>query len=179
MLVGSFASMAYGEPRLTNDIDIVVRLDLAAADRLCAAFPAPDFYVSQSAAREAVLTRGQFNVIHPPSGNKIDFMIARDDPWGRSQLARRVRKPLLPNRDTFVAAPVLPQGRVGETSPRHCRHVAGQRRRDRQRVHSPLGRATRPHGTVAGRPRPAAAACVSCLRGHFRTAKTGRPRASP
>ncbi len=105
MLVGSFASAAYGEPRLTHDIDIVIQLGIDAVDRLCSAFPAPEFYVSLSAARDAVARRGQFNVIHPTSGNKIDFMIARNDAWGQSQLARRVRKPILPDRPTFVAAP--------------------------------------------------------------------------
>ncbi len=105
MVVGSFASTMYGEPRLTHDIDIVVQLGLDAADGLCGAFPAPEFYVSTSAAREAVRMRGQFNVIHPASGNKIDFMIARDDPWGRSQLARRGPRPMLPEREVFVAAP--------------------------------------------------------------------------
>jgi hypothetical protein len=52
-----------------------------------------------------VLGNGQFNVIHPASGNKIDFVMARDDAWGRSQLARRIRKPILPDREAFVAAP--------------------------------------------------------------------------
>jgi hypothetical protein len=105
MLVGSFASAAYGEPRLTHDIDIVIELGLHAVDRLCSAFPSPEFYVSVSAAREAVARRGQFNVIHPASGNKIDFLIARNDAWGQSQMARRTRKPILPDRPTFVAAP--------------------------------------------------------------------------
>jgi hypothetical protein len=105
MVVGSFASATYGEPRFTNDIDIVIQLSAGDVDRLCEAFPAPEFYVSASAAREAVLRRGQFNVIHPSSGNKIDFMVARDDPWGRSQLARRVHRPILPDCKTFAAAP--------------------------------------------------------------------------
>jgi len=105
MVVGSFASSTYGEPRLTHDIDIVVSLRADAVDRFCVAFPAPEFYVSASAAREAVQMRGQFNVIHPASGNKIDFMIAKDDAWGRSQLSRRCALPILADRETFVAAP--------------------------------------------------------------------------
>ena len=105
MLVGSFASATYGEPRMTHDIDIVLRLTMDAVDRLCNAFPSPEFYVSTSAAQEAVRMRGQFNVIHPASGNKIDFMMARDDAWGRSQLARRRRQPILADRETFVASP--------------------------------------------------------------------------
>lgn len=105
MVVGSFASARYGEPRLTHDIDIVVDLSIEGVERLCGAFPAPEFYVSASAAREAVQLRRQFNVIHPASGNKIDFMIARADAWGRSQLARRRRQPILADRETFLAAP--------------------------------------------------------------------------
>jgi hypothetical protein len=54
MVVGSFASIAYGEPRLTNDIDIVVQLNFEQADLLCNAFPDPEFYVSVAAARDTV-----------------------------------------------------------------------------------------------------------------------------
>ena len=67
--------------------------------------PRAEFYVSRAAAREAVARQGQFNVIHPASGNKIDFMLARGDAWGKTQLARRRRQPILPDRDTFVATP--------------------------------------------------------------------------
>jgi hypothetical protein len=104
-LVGSYASAVYGEPRFTHDIDIVVHLTWDSASRLCAAFPAPEFYVSQAAAREAVAEHTQFNVIHPASGNKIDFMIPRNDTWGRTQLTRRIRRPILPDREGFVASP--------------------------------------------------------------------------
>jgi hypothetical protein len=83
MLVGSFASIAYGEPRLTQDIDIVVDLALAQVDAFCAAFPAPEFYLSDKGVREAVQARFQFNVLHPSSGNKIDFILPRTDAWYR------------------------------------------------------------------------------------------------
>jgi predicted nucleotidyltransferase len=105
MVVGSFASAVYGEPRLTHDIDIVVDLSAGQVTRLCAAFPEPEFYVSDLAAREATEVRGQFNVIHPASGNKIDFMIARNDAWGRSQLERRTRRTILPERESYLATP--------------------------------------------------------------------------
>ena len=89
LLVGSMASMAYGEPRMTRDIDLVVDLRADEVDAVCDAFPDSDFYVSRAAAREAVRRRKQFNIIHPASGNKIDLIIAHDDAWGRTQLARR------------------------------------------------------------------------------------------
>jgi hypothetical protein len=105
LLVGSLASGVYGEPRLTRDIDVVIELGTLQAARLCQAFPAPEYYVSEKAAQEAVATMGQFNVIHPASGNKIDFIIARRDAWGRSQISRRRREQILPGRDGYTAAP--------------------------------------------------------------------------
>lgn len=105
MLVGSLASMLYGEPRMTRDIDFVVDLPVSRAEALCAEFPSPEFYVSLPAARQAAAQGGQFNVIHPSSGNKIDLMIARRDAWGRTQLARRLRKEVLQGTTGFVASP--------------------------------------------------------------------------
>jgi hypothetical protein len=104
LLVGSLASGVYGEPRLTHDIDVVIELRADQVARLCEAFPASDYYVSEKAAREAVVRGGQFNVIHPASGNKIDFMIARQDAWGRSQVGRRRREQILPDRSGYTAA---------------------------------------------------------------------------
>ena len=60
LLVGSLASGVYGEPRLTRDIDIVVELQPRQVSKLCAAFPSPDYYVSEKAAVEAITASGQF-----------------------------------------------------------------------------------------------------------------------
>ncbi len=105
LLVGSLASGVYGEPRLTHDIDVVLELRPDQVAQLCAAFPAGDYYVSERAAREAVARGSQFNVIHPASGNKIDFMLARQDAWGRSQISRRRLEQILPGRPGYTAAP--------------------------------------------------------------------------
>ena len=105
MIVGSFASAVYGEPRFTHDIDIVVDLSDRVVSDVVQAFPAPSFYVSESATREAIRTNTQFNVLHPESGNKIDFMLPRSDEWGRTQLERRRHLLLLPDQMGFVASP--------------------------------------------------------------------------
>ena len=105
MLVGSLASGVYGEPRLTHDIDVIVELRPEQVGPLCEAFPDQEYYVSARAARQAVSGGGQFNVIHPASGNKVDFIMARRDAWGRSQLARRQRKLVLPDRSGYTARP--------------------------------------------------------------------------
>jgi hypothetical protein len=105
LIVGSFASIAYGEPRMTRDIDIVVDLKPDQVDRFCAAFPETDYYVSTAAALQAVREGGQFNVIHPASGNKLDFIVARRDAWGQEQLRRRQRVLILPGLSGYAASP--------------------------------------------------------------------------
>lgn len=105
MLVGSFASTAYGEPRFTQDIDIVVDLPATLVPLFCGAFPAPEFFLSEDAVRSAVQARFQFNVLHPATGNKIDFILPRTDEWGRAQLERKQRVQLLPDCEGFAARP--------------------------------------------------------------------------
>jgi hypothetical protein len=104
-VVGSYASGAWGEPRMTRDIDFVIRLAADQVDSLCAAFPDVSFYVSRSAAAEAVERRSQFNVIHPASGNKIDFMVLGTGDWPDSQLVRRTKVTFQPGATGYVAAP--------------------------------------------------------------------------
>jgi len=105
MLVGSFASGAYGEPRLTQDIDVVVDLPQSRVGEFCGAFPSQEYYVSPEAASRAAECGGQFHIIHPTSGNKIDVLIARTDAYGRAQLARRQRVRILPDQDGYTARP--------------------------------------------------------------------------
>jgi len=104
-LVGAFASFAYGEPRFTRDIDFVVKLEPRDVALLVAAFPEPDFEMSETVVQESVRRGEEFSVIHPTSGNKIDFIPTRNDAWGRGQVERRVRLKLIPDREAFVASP--------------------------------------------------------------------------
>jgi hypothetical protein len=103
-IVGSFASGVWGESRFTQDIDILIELSTQAVQPLCEAFPDSEFYVSQTAANEAVVHHSQFNVIHPASGTKIGFMVAGSTAWARGQLERRKRIRFFPDQDGAVAA---------------------------------------------------------------------------
>jgi len=88
---GSVASMIYGEPRYTNDMNIVVRLDDRQARAVTAAFAGEEWYISEEAALEAVRRRGMFNIIHAPSGLKVDLIVASDSAYDTSRFSR-VRK---------------------------------------------------------------------------------------
>lgn len=104
-VVGSFASGVWGESRFTQDIDVVLHLPPGRVAALCASFAAPEFYVSEVAARDAVARGGQFNVIHPASGNKIDFILVGDRAWQQNQLHRRITVQVFPDCEVAFAAP--------------------------------------------------------------------------
>lgn len=89
-VTGSMATIAFGEPRLTIDVDIVADLKRSHVGALCDAFAAPDFYCSRAMIVDAIRHRSQFNIIHPFSGVKVDVMVPADSAFNRSRLDRRV-----------------------------------------------------------------------------------------
>jgi hypothetical protein len=88
LVTGSVAAMAYGEPRLTNDIDIVAAIEEKHIAGLLEAFPPEQYYISEDAILEAIKYQKQFNVIHPASGLKIDLIIRSHTPFNDSRFLR-------------------------------------------------------------------------------------------
>jgi len=129
LITGSVATIYWGEPRLTRDVDVVVQIALRDVERLVAAFPAPAFYVSDEAAEQAVRRRGQFNVIQPASGLKIDVMVAVMDAFDHSRFAR-IHRVDLGGFEANMSAPddailkKLVYYREG-ASEKHLRDIAG------------------------------------------------------
>jgi hypothetical protein len=99
------ATIAYGEPRLTNDIDVVIDLPLHKIREFCDCFSDPDFYVSRDTVKEAVQSKHQFNILHPESGLKIDFIVMTESAFDQSRRGRRTMLPILPDREVAFAAP--------------------------------------------------------------------------
>jgi hypothetical protein len=89
LVTGSVAAMAYGEPRLTNDIDIVAGVEEGHIRGLLEAFPEDEFYIRADMIRQAIGQPGQFNIIHPASGLKVDVIIRRDTPFDQSRFSRK------------------------------------------------------------------------------------------
>lgn len=105
LVTGSIATILYGEPRFTNAIDVVVQLPLDRAEALVAAFPAGEFDVDLEQVRAAIARRGQFNIIHPASGLKVDVMIPAMDDFDRSRFARTRRVRPAAGLEADFAAP--------------------------------------------------------------------------
>ena len=129
-MTGSTATITYGEPRFTNDIDVVVDLPAARVDDLLAAFSGDEFYISRSAVEAAVAREHQFNILHPTSGLKVDVIVASQSEFDRGRLQRARRLAVLSDRTVSFASPEdvilkkLLYFREGG-SEKHLRDIAG------------------------------------------------------
>ncbi|MBM3294878.1 MAG: nucleotidyltransferase family protein [Candidatus Aminicenantes bacterium] len=130
LITGSMASMAYGEPRLTNDIDVVVDLRKGDVSRLANCFPENEFYFDIETARNAVHRKTQFNIIHPASGLKIDLIVAKADDFDVSRFRRARRLKPFEDTEADFASPEdviikkMEYYREGQ-SDKHLRDIAG------------------------------------------------------
>jgi hypothetical protein len=103
---GSVASIFYGEPRLTHDIDFVVYLSERDVQRLAAVFPTPDFYFPPI---ETVLgevrrdQQGDFNIIHTATGFNADMYLGGRD--GLNAWGFRMRRQIQFENETVILAP--------------------------------------------------------------------------
>ena len=82
------ASSVHGEPRSSADAVVVVALEDESVPELMAALES-DFYISETAVRDAVLRRSSFNVFDLETFFKGDVFVAGDGPLDCGQLARR------------------------------------------------------------------------------------------
>lgn len=104
-VTGSVATIFFGEPRFTNNIDIVAAIPTNEIKAFCRAFPAPEYYLSEEAAKRAVSNCSQFNILHPSSGLKVDIIVPPDTPFNRSRFSRTTH--VKPSKDftaTFSSA---------------------------------------------------------------------------
>jgi hypothetical protein len=104
-VTGSTVTIFYGEPRFTNDIDIVADLSADQVEEFCGQFPEDDFYVSAAAARDAVHRKSMFNIIHPRSGLKVDVMVPASSDFNRSRFERARRVHVGDDWDASFSSP--------------------------------------------------------------------------
>ena len=105
LVTGSTATIAFGEPRFTNDVDIVIDLKSNQVDSFCQSFPKDEFYLNESTVRDAVKQKRQFNVIHPSSGLKVDFIIRKETPFDDSCFERAQQIRPATDFDALFASP--------------------------------------------------------------------------
>lgn len=129
-VTGSCAAMSYGEPRLTNDIDIVAAIRPEHLSRLLQRFSMPEFSLREEAVREAVSRQHQFNILHPASGLKVDVIVRGTSEFSDQQFSRRRRLSLGGHASVDFASPEdiilskMDSYREG-ASEKHLRDIAG------------------------------------------------------
>lgn len=101
---GSFASAVYGEPRATNDVDVIACLRLADVSKFVRAL-GEDVYVDDTVIRDAILNSRSFNIIDESTFVKIDVFVPPPGPLGEGQLRRRRKLSLTEDLETWVLGP--------------------------------------------------------------------------
>ncbi len=104
-ITGSMGSIFYGEPRFTNDIDVVVDIDKRYVPGLVSSFPEGEFYINEDAIHDAIKHKRQFNIIHPSSGLKIDVIVSKKDDFDNSRFARKHRISPIENTEANLSSP--------------------------------------------------------------------------
>ena len=86
VVTGGIASIIYGEPRLTNDVDLVINLKSEDVGRFIPLFPLDKFYCPPEEAIRLEIgraSRAHFNLIHHETGFKADCYLLGSDPLHR------------------------------------------------------------------------------------------------
>ena len=94
LVSGSIASILYGEPRATMDIDLGIFINDQDYSILSQIYPDTDFYVPPEdviriESRRKI--RGHYNIIHNKTGYKADFYPSRNHPmlpWAIKNIRR-------------------------------------------------------------------------------------------
>lgn len=108
MITGSVASILYGKPRLTQDMDVVVVFPASKIKTFVGSFDINDYYCPpDEAIREALRLgdKGHMNLIDQKTGFKIDIYPAGSDDlvvWG---LENKKKIELIASEEVWVAPP--------------------------------------------------------------------------
>jgi hypothetical protein len=82
-VTGGLATIIYGEPRFTRDIDLVLAIGPTDAQRFLDLWPPDEYYAPPEdsfVAESARPAAGHFNVVHTETGLVADCYVAGDDP---------------------------------------------------------------------------------------------------
>ena len=104
MIGGSVAAIAYGEPRLTLDMDVVVKMDRDKAKEFSESL-GQEYYVNLDSILEAIRSKGHFNIINSEQGIKVDFYILKDEAFDQEEFSRRRKESFDNIREATFASP--------------------------------------------------------------------------
>jgi hypothetical protein len=104
-VTGGLAAIVYGHPRLTLDVDLVIRLRATDSLTFASLWSPSEFYcppidvIDEERNRDS---HGHFNVIHVETAMRADVYLAGNDPLQAWALAHRVEREILGERIQFA-----------------------------------------------------------------------------
>jgi hypothetical protein len=103
-VTGGVAAVAYGETRTTQDLDVVIAIDLVDLAGIATIFETAGFYVS--GLDDVIAKRmSSFQVTQIATISRADLMIADSTEYSRLQLSRRHTIPITTGKDVYFASP--------------------------------------------------------------------------
>lgn len=101
---GSIASSFHGAVRSTMDVDLLCELTKEQIPHFLNCFDAQQFYVSESAVRDAVERTSCFNLIHLPTSFKVDVFVSRRRTFDQNRMNRATQEQL--GEERFIVVPM-------------------------------------------------------------------------
>jgi len=128
-LTGGIAAVAYGEPRMTQDVDIVLDRDRvhAVEDEFLSALVRAGFHFGEPAARQAIALGQMFQLLDVDQVIKLDLYVRCLIP---GELDRSVRAELFPG----IELPVASRADAALSKLVWIRHGCHRSRRDLRRI---------------------------------------------
>ena len=124
-LTGGIATVAYGEPRMTQDVDLVLDRDrvLAVEDEFLGALARAGFHFSEPTARQAIASSHMFQLLDVDQVIKLDLYVRCLIP---GELDRSVRTEVFPG----VVLPIASRADAALSKLIWIRHGSHRSRRD-------------------------------------------------
>jgi len=129
MLSGSIAANFYTTPRMTRDIDIVIHVQAADAERIYSLF-SDEFYADKDMIRDAVREKRMFNIIHNEGIVKVDFIVRKDSEYRKLEFERRrsivfegLKIDITTSEDLFISKLYWAKDNLSETQLRDVRNL--------------------------------------------------------
>jgi hypothetical protein len=135
---GGVAAVAYGEPRFTQDMDILLRGDSLPVEPFVRRLREGHFYIDPLSVQGKVVEGGFFNVIHEHYAIKVDFYVPTE-PELLAMIAERIYLPFdRMRRAAYISPTALVEAKlqayVENGSTRHLDDIAGIVRVQDQRL---------------------------------------------
>jgi hypothetical protein len=128
-ITGGLTSVAYGEPRLTQDVDLVLDRDrvLTVQDEFLSSLSQAGFHFSEQAARRAIASRRMVQLLDMDQLIKLDLYVRCLIP---GELDRSVRTELFPG----VVLPIVARTDAALSKLIWIHHGSHRSRRDLRRI---------------------------------------------